>query len=92
MQKIAVTNVNGVLSISENPRIMEDIVFTVKSNGKTVAEFNANKQCCYSPVTNGVFTMPPDMNDRAIFKLRLISQNSKGEREYSEYITIEQEG
>lgn len=92
MQKIAVTNVNGVLSISENPRIMEDIVFTVKSNGKTVAEFNANKQCYYSVVTNGSFAMPPEMNDRAIFKLRLISQNSKGEREYSEYITIEQEG
>lgn len=92
MRKITVTNVDGVLSIDKNPMTIEDNVFIYKTNYKTIAEFTANKETYYSAVVNGSFEMPPEIKDRSIFSLRIISQNYKGERMFSEDIIIEQEG
>lgn len=92
MRKITVTNVDGKLSIDKNPMMIEDNVFIYKTNYKTIAEFTANKEIYYSAVLNGSFEMPPEIKNRTIFSLRIISQNSKGERMFSEDIIIEQEG
>ena len=73
-------------------RWQDDNIFIYKTNYKTIAEFTANKETYYSAVLNGSFEMPPEIKDRTIFSLRIISQNSKGERMFSEDIIIEQEG
>lgn len=92
MRKITVTNIDGEISIDKKPMLNDDNIFVYKTNYKTIAEFTANKETYYSAVLNGSFEMPPEIKDRTIFGLRLISQNYKGERMFSKDTIIEQEG